>query len=269
MCLTVTLRKGIVISVSVLLATALTSSARGQHGPGVGGSGGRDQRPPPGDQRGDSTDTSGDTGSVKGTIQRLAPAKEEYEDLIGTLSFKLENNKSLRLEWRRDKKPRVRFGDKEISEDEVPSVVVRGAAAVVDWDTEKRGKRKVKYVTSVTFDTITIEGQVIKIHDDTFVLRGVPANNADWPDPHAPRRPDGAQRRAQSVRPKPVKIKYLADLSKIVGESDQSMIFGDIQEDQRISAEVVYISRESLLIRAKVSGTEPAGGEEGGRRVGL
>jgi len=276
-------------SAILLMGLALPASAFQSMGGGGGrgadfGGGGR-----PGDQ-------SGDSGSSKATLGRFMPPKEGSDDTHGTLMVKTDDGKSLRLEIRTKDNLKIQMGNHDVPAEDYEKFLLPGLAVNVQWNTDKLGARKTQYLTTITFETLQIEGRIVGIDDDGTIVKvfAKPAADRKWPElkkppirkPKPPPKSGGggslggggtgsskpkkppAPPREKPVQAKPLQLQFFEGISNLTDSAKQSLAVADLRDykDQQISGTIVFGTTKCVIIDAAIEGekqeekTSDAGG---------
>jgi len=276
----------LVILILCAPAPALQALGGGGRGRDIGGG------PPPGAG-------SGDSGVGKATITRYTPAKEgQTEEGIGSLSVKTDEGKNLKLEIRPKDNLKVTMGSHEVAPEDYEKFLLPGLAVDINWNTNKLGARKTQYITTLSFETVQIEGRIAGVEEDSSIIKVFAKPSADrkWPElkkvapkkPKAPRNPppssggggtlggSGGSKPKQPKQPpkekavqaKQLRLKFLEGVSNLSDSAKQSLTVSDLRDykDQQFSGTIVYGANGScVLIDGSIEGekqekTSDAGG---------
>lgn len=255
-----------------LPASAFQSMGGGGRGADFGG-GGR------------AGDKSGDSGSSKSTLVRFMPPKEGSDDTHGTLMVKTDDGKSLRLEIRTKDNLKIQMGSHDVPAEDYEKFLLPGLAVDIQWNTDKLGARKTQYLTTITFETLQIEGRIVGIDDDGTIVKvfAKPAADRKWPElkkppikkPKPPPKSGGggtlgggggtgsskpkkppAPPKEKPVQAKQLQLQFFEGISNLTDSAKQSLSVADLRDykDQQISGTIVFGTTKCVLIDAAIEG---------------
>jgi hypothetical protein len=253
------------IGVSLVLAEPLSAQGRGG-GPRSGG-GSRAKKPPSGQKPKVDEPDWVDTGSDKCHILKFEPTTDPADEtLVGYLSVKPmgKKAKTLKLAVRKTDKLQIEVGTQAIELDALGGLEWKGLTCTASWihgssqppaNTGEKPKKKTKgrELTSLSIDTLDLEGTIESIEGDSILIKAKPMRDGDWPAPAGKDSSD--PKAAKKVALRKLKLKIVDEFTKFEG-SGGTLELGDFQVGQDIEATAVCGGKSGLMVALKAPGLE-------------